>query len=75
MLLQVLKYAPKDKDAMRKYKECSKVVQAMLFAEAIATDDSTASVAGRVETDLEHMRMYSSPSLIIHGLLGGVIAG
>jgi serine/threonine-protein phosphatase 5 len=69
--MQVLKYVPRDKDALRKYKECSKIVQQMLFAEAIASDRDAAAAIASVRVDLDHMAVeadYDGPHMPPQGV-------
>ncbi|RWS03794.1 serine/threonine-protein phosphatase 5-like isoform X1 [Dinothrombium tinctorium] len=47
----VIKVRPKDKDALLKYNECSKIVKRIAFEKAIAVDDYKKSVAESIDIE------------------------
>ena len=51
LCVQVKKVRPKDKDAVQKFEECSKIVKWMAFQKAISVDTTHKSVAESISVD------------------------
>ena len=64
----VMKVAPNDADAKKKYQECNKIVKYLAFQKAISVDDQKKSIADQI--DLEAMSIddnYNGPVLPADG--------